>query len=877
MAEITPMLEQYLRIKAEYPATLLFFRLGDFYELFNDDALIASKELEIVLTGRDAGKDVRMPMCGVPYHAATQYIGKLLQRGYKVALCEQMEDPRLAKGLVAREVVRVYTPGTVVEEGLLPSSANNYLAAAAGGRGGYGLAAVDLSTGEFMITEVTDWSLAADELVRLAPAEILLEEALELPQELDRAKSVEAGYFLEPDESLARLAAQFEVVSAEAFGLNGRSAAARAAAAILTYLERTQRSQVQHLQWPHVYQLDDHMYLDANTRRNLEITRTLREGKIEGSLLWVLDLTRTPMGARTLRSWIEAPLRRRAGIEERLEAVEELARDQALRREIQAILTEAADLPRIVGRLSCTGGNGRDLMALGRTLQLLPGLETACAGVRAALLKKLAADLRPLPDLAMELERAIAPDVPATLKEGGIFRPGYNAELDELRAAAHQGRGWVAALEARERERTGIKSLKVGFNQVFGYYIEVTRANLDAVPPDYVRRQTLANAERFVSEELKEYERKILGADERARALEYELFQELRAKVAARTARLQEIGAAAGALDALVSLAEAAVRFNYTRPAITEDRALHLVAARHPVVERCLPGGRFVPNDTSLDPKGVRVQIITGPNMSGKSTYLRQTALIVLMAHIGSFVPAESARIGLVDRIFTRIGAADDLAGGRSTFLVEMTETAEILRAATDASLLILDEIGRGTGTIDGQAIARAVLEYIHDRVGAKALFATHYHDLTALAAGRPGMANFNFAVIRDGETIAFCHRIQPNAADRSYGIEVARLAGLPAAVLARARELQLAMEAARQTPETARAEAAPARQMTLFGRIEEEIVRALASLDLEALTPIAALNWLSEAQDRLRAGGRGSGRSGEKGRRGSGLRQGPR
>ncbi|MGE5529311.1 MAG: DNA mismatch repair protein MutS [Patescibacteria group bacterium] len=861
MAEATPMLEQYKRVKEEYPQALVFFRLGDFYELFSDDALIASRELEIVLTGRDVGKDVRVPMCGVPCHAATQYIGKLLARGYRVALCEQLEDPRRAKGLVARDVVRVYTPGTIVEDGLLPSKTNNYLAAVAKDRQAYGLAAVDLSTGEFLLTDVTGFTPVADELVRLAPAEVLARGLPPLPPEAARNVNDDPANFHDLDESAALLAGQYGLATVDALGLAGKPAALLAAAAVVSYLQKTQRGEVRHLQWPRLYRLDEFMYLDTNSRRNLELTRTLRDGRAEGTLLWVLDRTATPMGARTLRAWLEAPLARRAAIERRLDAVEELTRDLSRRQEIAALLARAADLPRLVSRLACTGGNGRDLFALGQTLKLLPELAACCRGLAGEALSSIASALEPPPCLGDKLCAAVSPDAPLTVREGGIFKPGHDARLDELRAAAQEGRRWLAELEAKERERTGIRSLKVGFNQVFGYFFEITRANLGLVPPDYVRRQTLANAERFINEELAACERRILGADERAKALEYELFLALRAEVVAETSRLQEIGAALGSLDALAALADAAVRYGYVRPVITEDGALVIEGGRHPVVERCLPGGGFVPNDTSLAHEGARIQIITGPNMSGKSTYLRQTALITLMAHAGSFVPARKASIGLVDRIFTRLGAADDLAGGRSTFLVEMTETAEILRAATDRSLLILDEIGRGTGTMDGQAIARAVLEYIHDRVGAKALFATHYHEVTALAEDRPGMANFNVAVVRRGDEITFCHRLEPGAADRSYGIEVARLAGLPPGVLARARVLQLELEAARSQPAEARAETAAGRQMTLFGGLEEEIARELSALDLDGITPVEALNWLFGAQRRLRGGAGDSGK----------------
>ena len=867
MAEMTPMLQQYLRLKEECPQTLLFFRLGDFYEMFNDDALIASRELEIVLTGRGAGRDLRMPMCGVPYHAAMQHIGKLVSRGYKVAVCEQVEDPKTAKGLVAREVVRVYTPGTVVEEGLLPSKTNNYLVAVARDKGRFGLAAADLSTGEFVVTEVSSWESIADELAKLSPAEILTEEEFPLDRELIKARTMDPKHFMAREEALTELTSHYGLISADALGLTDRPAAARAAGAILSYVRLTQRTRVLHLQWPQPYLLDDLMYLDANTRRNFELTRTLRDGKTEGTLFWVLDRTHTPMGARTLHAWIEAPLAKRPAIEQRLDAVAELVADLGRREELTGLLAEAADLPRILARLACAGGNGRDLYALGSTLGLLPRLQSACADFGGSFLTSLLEKLEPLPALAESIISAISPDAPATIKDGGIFRAGYSVELDALRSVARDGRGWVAALEAQERERTGIRSLKVGFNQVFGYYLEVTNANLSLVPADYIRRQTLSNAERYVTAALKEFEEKILGADDRTRALEVELFQALRTEVIQETGRLQNIGTALGVLDVLLSLADVAVRNGYVRPEITEDGCLRLVDARHPVVECCLPGGTFVPNSIVLDSQGTRIQIITGPNMSGKSTYLRQTALVVLLAQIGSFVPARSAVIGVTDRIFTRIGAADDLAGGRSTFLVEMTETAEILRSATRASLLILDEIGRGTGTIDGQAIAQAVLEYIHDRVGAKALFATHYHGLTALVETRSGMANFNVAVVRDGDEITFCHQLRPGAADRSYGIEVARLAGLPPGVLARARELQLTMEEGGQALTLYRREAAPVRQMSLFSARREEILESLHDLDLTGMTPMDALNWLSSSQSILREGAQGRKRSKSRGR----------
>ncbi|WP_413084579.1 DNA mismatch repair protein MutS [Thermaerobacter composti] len=867
----TPMMRQYRQWKERYPDCILFFRLGDFYEMFGDDARLAARILDITLTSRETAKGERVPMCGVPCHAADQYLARLVEAGYRVAICEQVEDPRLARGLVRREVVRVVTPGTLwtasgPEEG-------RYVAALAvpeggrgsgrsrwpggGGEGGepgtaaphrgsspgrpqdpgadsrwtttpapaagvpatpaaagdgpdgppvLGLAYADVSTGEFVIAQLEGPQavrLALDELARLQAAECLLGPGFEGPgaARLERA-------LRERGCALSRLPAgpwrvrDAEAVLADRFGRaavdQARAATGPAAVAagggLLAYLRETQKVDLEHLRRLRTDPLDQWLAIDANSRRNLELVRRLRDGSRQGTLLDVLDLTETAMGRRLLKQWVERPLVDRQAIEARLDAVEALVADPFLRSDVRRLLAGVQDLPRLLGRVGYQQANARDLLGIARSLERLPELagrlDGALRGRRAGRLEAVRAGLDPdLAALARRLRAALVDDPPTTVTEGGLIRDGFHPEVDELRRAMREGRDWIAALEARERERTGIKSLKVGFNKVFGYYIEVTRANRHLVPPDYERRQTLAGAERFVTPELKAMESKVLGAEERLAALEHRLFLELRQAVAAAIPRLQAVADALAELDVLASLAEAAARYDYVRPQIAADRRLRIKAGRHPVLDRVLEG-RFVPNDIDLDGREERVMLITGPNMAGKSTYLRQVALIVIMAQMGSFVPAAEAEIGLVDRIFCRVGASDDLASGQSTFMVEVAETALAVHNATPRSLILLDEIGRGTSTFDGIAIARAVIEYIHDRIGARTLVSTHYHELTGLAATRRGIRNYHARVVEDGDSVRFLWRIVPGGADRSYGINVARLAGLPVEIVERAKAI---------------------------------------------------------------------------------------
>ncbi|HEY8552767.1 MAG TPA: DNA mismatch repair protein MutS [Thermaerobacter sp.] len=869
----TPMMRQYRQWKERYPDCILFFRLGDFYEMFGDDARLAARILDITLTSRETAKGERVPMCGVPCHAADQYLARLVEAGYRVAICEQVEDPRLARGLVRREVVRVVTPGTLwTATGQAESRYVAALAVPEGGRGGgagrggsrggtasegspdpaglrpgphpgapedpgpgpavatppapgasspaataatldvpdgppaLGLAYADVSTGEFVIAQLEGPQairLALDELARLQAAECLLGPGFEGPgaARLERA-------LRERGCALTRLPAgpwrvrDAEAVLAERFGRaaveQARAATGAAAVAagggLLAYLRETQKVDLEHLRRLRTDPLGQWLAIDANSRRNLELVRRLRDGSRQGTLLDVLDLTETAMGRRLLKQWVERPLIDREAIEARLDAVETLVADPFLRSDVRRLLAGVQDLPRLLGRVGYQQANARDLLGIARSLERLPELagrlDGALAGRRAGRLAAVRAGLDPdLADLGRRLRAALVDDPPTTVTEGGLIRDGFHPEVDELRRAMREGRDWIAALEARERERTGIKSLKVGFNKVFGYYIEVTRANRHLVPSDYERRQTLAGAERFVTPELKAMESKVLGAEERLAALEHRLFLELRQAVATAIPRLQAVADALAELDVLASLAEVAARYDYVRPKIAADRRLRIKAGRHPVLDRTLEG-RFVPNDIDLDGREERVMLITGPNMAGKSTYMRQVALIVIMAQMGSFVPAAEAEIGLVDRIFCRVGASDDLASGQSTFMVEVAETALAVHNATPRSLILLDEIGRGTSTFDGIAIARAVIEYIHDRIGARTLVSTHYHELTGLATTRRGIRNYHARVVEEGDTVRFLWRIVPGGADRSYGINVARLAGLPVEIVERAKAI---------------------------------------------------------------------------------------
>ncbi len=853
------MRRQYLDIKRRYPDAIVLFRLGDFYETFDDDAQVVARELGIALTSRPVGKGKRVPLAGIPYHSLDSHLARLIGRGYKVAICEQVESPGKGKRLLAREVVRVVTPGTVVEEALLPQRESNYLAALLVEGGEAGIAYADVSTGEFACCQLPVEE-AATELERIRPAELLGQG--EMTPEGVRVSPLPADA-RDPDSARERLLAHFGAPGLDALGLEGLPLAARAAAAVLAYLDENQRPALSGLVRLQVYSPRAYMLLDPVARRNLEVFRPLRDGD-GASLLSVLDLTRTSMGSRLLRRWLGQPLLDVAAIRRRQDCVQ-IFFDSALRRERAAqVLARLPDLERIMTRVTAGVATPRDLAALGRGLALVPSLREALdcdlervpRGSR-ALLEDLLARLSPCAEVADLIARAIVDDPSGSFGEGGIIRPGFSKELDELRELQRDARRLLAQLEARERERTGIRSLKVGYNKVFGYYIEVTRANLHLVPADYERRQTLTEAERFVTPELKDLEYRILHARERQEALERDLFRQVCAQVSAWTGRVLSLAQAVAEVDVYCALAEAAARYGYVRPEVDDGDEIRIVAGRHPVVERTLPEGAFVPNDTHLSQDGCQIVLLTGPNMAGKSTYLRQVALIVLMAQVGSFVPAHEARIGVVDRIFTRIGATDDIAGGRSTFMVEMVETAAMLHGATPRSLLLFDEIGRGTSTYDGMAIARAVVEFLHNRpeVAAKTLFATHYHELVDLAAFLPRVRNYHVAVSEEGGGIVFLHRVLPGGADRSYGVQVAELAGLPRPVIARAQELLQELEdRGRQPTARRRGRGQAAVQLPLvldgLGLLEE-----LASLDVDSLTPLEAITRLYELRERARQG----------------------
>ena len=875
MAEQTPMIRQYLQIKAEVPDAILFFRLGDFYEMFFEDAEIASRELDLTLTSRNKGSPDSVPLCGVPYHAASTYIAKLVNKGYKVAICDQVEDPRLAKGIVRREITRIVTPGLVLESETLDADRNNFLLAfvppgGADSEASYGLAYVDISTGEFRIAETRDFTVFQDELLRVAPQEICVPDSHAQEPTLRRIYAGAAPPLwnarpasqFEFHGACRTLEAQFGESAVHALVEKGYRNALCAAGGLLRYLEETQRRRPRHLHGISDYQVQEFMILDEAAKRNLEIVQSWMERSKKNSLLGVLDLTLTSMGARKLRNWIQYPLLKVEAIEARLDAVEELKDREIDRAAIRSGLQGIQDLERLNSKVSLGVANPRDLASLKNSLQALPPLRARLEGFQSDRIREILGLLDPLEDVVALLDRALADDLPVSIREGGIFRPGYNPELDELRAIGRDGKRWIAALELQERERTGIGSLKVRFNRVFGYYIEVTRANLASVPPDYERKQTLANAERFTTPALREYEQKVLGAQEKIENLEYELFLALREEVAARSLRIRTTAEALAELDALASLAEAAARYGYARPEISTSDEIVIWEGRHPVIEQMRFDERFVPNDALLDCRSNRMLILTGPNMAGKSTYMRQVALIVLMAQMGSFVPAQSARIGLVDRIFTRVGAMDNLARGQSTFMVEMKETAHILDKATSRSLILLDEIGRGTSTFDGISIAWAVAEYIERNVRARTLFATHYHELAQLADRYPTIRNFHIAVKEWGENILFLRKVREGATSHSYGIQVARLAGIPADVVRRAQEIVKLLEAGQGaelggSQETlalsARAEEAnPGVQPSLFVQelwnLEEEIL----GLDIQRMTPLEALNKLKELQDRL-------------------------
>jgi len=862
-AELTPMRRQYYEIKEQHKDCILFFRLGDFYEMFDEDAKLAARELDLTLTTRDRGrpKEEQTPMCGVPYHSVDSYIARLVQKGYKVAICEQMTDPALSKGLVEREITRIITPGTVTESCMLDESRNNYIGCIYGEGGKYGLAFCDISTGAFFSTVCSDPAAVASELGRFSPSEVLRfgpgVDAEQIDDALFRRLSCCVN---EGNSALFRLERAEEILSLHfhgsiaELGLTGFPAAATASGALMQTLADLQKNDLSQIRQLQFYTTGKFMELDLDARRNLELTETMRSKEKKGSLLWVLDKTHTAMGSRMLRSWLEKPLLDPAEITRRHGAVEDLVTNTIIRGELEEALRDVTDLERVMTRIVTGTVNCRDLLGLARGFRALPDVKRQLDQLESPMLRKLCDAIDPMTALADRIENTIVEDPPLTVREGGMIRRGASEEADRLRDIMEGGSGTIAAIEASEREKTGIRTLKVGFNRVFGYFIEVSKSFIGQVPANYVRKQTLANCERYITQELKELENQVLTAKDRLTALEYQIFTQLRMDLAAQAGRVQQTAAAVAAADTLCSLAAVAVQRGYCRPEITLGREITITDGRHPVVEAMLQSALFVPNDTHLGSGNHLVSIITGPNMAGKSTYMRQVALIVLMAQMGSFVPAKAATIGLVDRVFTRIGASDDLASGQSTFMVEMAEVASILKYATSRSLLILDEIGRGTSTYDGMAIARAVLEYAASpkRLGAKTLFATHYHELSSLEDKLPNVKNYSIAVKKRGEQMIFLRKIVPGATDDSYGIEVAKLAGIPNPVIRRAREILEELEKEGIAPPPTPAIQEPEEQVSLAALTGQEVIAALGRLSVETLTPIEAMNELYKLKKML-------------------------
>lgn len=876
---MTPMMKVYCETKEKYKDCILFYRLGDFYEMFFEDALIASKELEITLTGKDCGLEERAPMCGVPFHAVDGYLNKLVSKGYKVAICEQLEDPKQAKGLVKRDVIRVVTPGTNLDAQALDESRNNYLMCIICMEDRYGLSVADISTGEYLVTELDSEKKLLDEINKFSPSEIICNHSfyvsgVDIEDMKERLHisvfSLDSWYF---DDALCarNLMEHFHVSSLSGLGLDAYSCGIIAAGALLQYLIETQKTSIANLTALTPYSISKYMVLDSSTRRNLELCETLREKNKRGSLLWVLDKTKTAMGARMLRRYLEQPLIEKEEIMQRLDAVEELKDNAITREELREYLNPVYDLERLISRISYQTANPRDLVAFKTSVSMLPHIKYIMKSLQSPLLVQLQEEMDELEDLFALVDTAIVDEPPISIRDGGFIKEGYHEEVDRLRHAKTEGKSWLAKLEAEEREKTGIKTMKVKYNKVFGYYLEVTNSYKDMVPDYYTRKQTLTNAERYITPELKELEETILGSEDKLTALEYDLYVEVRGKIADEILRIQKTAHAIAGVDVFASLALVAERGNYVKPSINEKGVLDIKNGRHPVVEKMIPNDMFIANDTYLDNGKNRISIITGPNMAGKSTYMRQTALIVLMAQIGSFVPADAAKIGLVDRIFTRVGASDDLASGQSTFMVEMTEVANILRNATRNSLLILDEIGRGTSTFDGLSIAWAVVEYISNPklLGAKTLFATHYHELTELEGKLPGVNNYCIAVKENGDDIVFLRKIIQGGADKSYGIQVAKLAGVPDMVIERAKELAEELTNADITVHVqgGDAEGQKARkaktqkydqvdmdQMSLFDTVSDsDVLKELQELEVSTMTPLDALNTLYRLQNKLK------------------------
>ena len=878
MGELTPMMAQYLKTKEEYKDCILFYRLGDFYEMFFDDAKTVSRELELTLTGKSCGLEERAPMCGVPYHAVETYLNRLIKKGYKVAICEQVEDPKEAKGLVAREVTRVVTPGTTIDAVALDESKNNYLCSVAFFSGRFGFAFADISTGDFFVSETDSIKSLYDEIGKFSPTELICTESLFLSgitaEDLRNnfhlmVNPLDSGYF-EEAQTKRVLLKHFSVQSFDALGISDFLTGSVAAGALLLYLFDTQKSDLSQMNRLIPYVGGNFMLIDASSRRNLELTETMREKEKRGSLLWVLDKTKTAMGARTLRTWIEQPLVSRDAIEDRLDAVSEFTDHMMEREELREYLNAVYDLERLMTRITYRTANPRDLLAFKESIAVLPGIRTVLSDFSSNEVKNIMDDMDDLSDLFRLIDDAIDEDPRISLGDGekNVIRSGYNEEIDRLRSAATDGKQWLLELETDEKEKTGIKNLKVKFNKVFGYYLEVTNSYRDMVPDYFIRKQTMANAERFYTPKLKELENTILGSKDRLLSLENELYKNILDVIGDEVSRIQTTARAVARLDVYLSLSYVAEKNRYVRPAITTDGVINIVGGRHPVVEKMIDADGFIENDTYLDKGSERISIITGPNMAGKSTYMRQTALIVLMAQLGSFVPAREASIGVVDRIFTRVGASDDLASGQSTFMVEMNEVANILKNATSDSLLILDEIGRGTSTFDGLSIAWAVVEHVADKkiLGAKTLFATHYHELTELEGQIDGVHNYCIAVKENGDDIVFLRKIVPGGADKSYGIQVAHLAGVPESVTDRAKEI-VALLSQNDVTEIAKTIAAessakkPAKakvnyimnQMTIFDTVSDaDIVNELREVDVKNMTPLDALNKLNELQSKI-------------------------
>ncbi len=872
------MMQQYLETKEEYKDCILFYRLGDFYEMFFEDAKIASKELELTLTGKSCGQEERAPMCGVPFHAVDSYLNRLVNKGYKVAICEQVEDPKLAKGLVKREVIRIVSRGTNLDTSNIDERTNNYLMCICYLDNGSGIAVSDITTGDFYLTEVKDIRGILDEVQRYSPREIICNESFmmsdfpfsTLKERADLSYNTIDSHHFDEKECIKIIKNHFKVNSVEGLGLLDYKSGTIAAGAMLSYLYETQKTSLSNLSTIHAYDSSNFMHLDSSTRRNLELCETMREKQKRGSLLWVLDKTKTAMGGRLLRSFVEQPLLEKKEMTKRLDIVGELCKNVVLRDELREYLDEVYDLERLLGKISYKTANPRDLIAFKNSLYILPHIKTILTDLSSEMSMEIQDELDPLTDLYRLIDDAILEEPSLSSKEGGIIRDGYMEEIDHFRKAKTEGKDWLLALEEKDRERTGIKNLRIKYNKVFGYYYEVTNSFKDLVPDDYIRKQTLTNAERYTTKELKEMEDSILNAEDKLYGLEYEVFCNIRDTIAANVLRIHETSKAVAKLDVFASLSYVAEQNKYVRPTLNENGVIEIKDGRHPVVEKIMENGLFIPNDTRLDNNKNCISVITGPNMAGKSTYMRQVALIVLMAQIGSFVPAKKADIGIVDRLFTRVGASDDLASGQSTFMVEMNEVANILRNATSRSLLILDEIGRGTSTFDGLSIAWAVIEHISNRkiLGAKTLFATHYHELTELEGKMTNVNNYCVAVKEDGEDIVFLRKIIPGGADRSYGIQVARLAGIPDIVLNRAREIadelsdndiiekiqniniNVKNEGIKKAKEEKTVEDG---QISLFETVkDEDVLTELKELDLTNITPLDALNKLSRFQNML-------------------------